>query len=140
MNHDFPNSEVADFYASLPADIEAAMLAIRELIYTTASTTDVSGQIEETLKWGVPSYATMKPRSGTPIRLSVSKKHDDVCELSVHCQSTLVADFKEVYPKLQYDRNRSLLINHSQVSSDEVCHFIKMALTYHHRRKTGAGI
>ena len=49
-------------------------------------------------KWN--DYQTFKPSKIRIISYAIS----------VHCQTTLVAEFKDHYPDLDYDGNRSLIV------------------------------
>ena len=52
-----------------PRAVKAKLLALRRLIFDTAKTTKGVGTLEETLKWGQPSYRTTETRSGSTIRI-----------------------------------------------------------------------
>lgn len=65
----FANLAVAAHFAAYPSDVRRRMMALRELIFTTAAATDGVGELEEVLKWGEPDYLTSKSRSGSTIRI-----------------------------------------------------------------------
>jgi hypothetical protein len=67
--HPFSSDEVEAVFAQYPDQVRERLLALRDLIFDTASHTKGVGEIEETLKWGQPSYLTIKPKSGTTIRI-----------------------------------------------------------------------
>lgn len=140
-NRSFQNAEIEALFDGYPLSVKKGLLALREIIFTTAEEHDDIGRIEEVLKWGCPSYITRSPQSGTTIRLSPSTFSDTAIALSVHCQTTLVADFKELYPDQEYDKNRSLILDaHSGMPFHVARNFIYLALTYHSRKKHGIGI
>ena len=62
--------EVYSSYLSLHRE---KLLLVRTLIFDIAKQTPVVGEIEETLKWGEPSYLT-KNKSGSTITLAWNKK------------------------------------------------------------------
>ncbi len=137
----FQNPAVQKVYENYPRRISNKLLALREIIFRIANASDEIGQIEETLKWDNPSYLTHRPKSGTTIRLSTVRTSDDKYAMSVHCQTSLVSDFRQLYPELEYDGNRSLLFDvDADIPTTTVEHFISSALTYHHRKKRGIGI
>ena len=105
------------------------MLALRDLIFKTAASLPV-GRIEESLKWGQPSYTTPDTRAATPIRLAVTK-FDRVAILT-HCQSTVMSDFCALAPpELQFDGNRALHLDPTiAVPIDKITPLIRAALTY----------
>ncbi len=113
----------------------ARLLQIRELIHETAIATDTA-PLEETLKWGQPAYLPAK-RAGTTIRLGATPGH---CALYVHCQTTLVNDYRERFPtEFAYEGNRAVLIPHDKpLNSDALSQVIAAALTYHRNKKVRA--
>ncbi len=140
-NREFQNPAVKKAFENYPRKITDKLLVLRELIFRIATESDEIGQIEETLKWDNPSYLTHRPKSGTTIRLSAAKACDDKYAMSVHCQTSLVSDFRQIYPELEYDGNRSLLFDvDAKLPLATIEHFISSALTYHHRKKHGIGI
>ena len=140
-NHKFTNKEVECVFDKYPTKISKKLLQLRESIYQVSQEHDQIGNIEETLKWDNPSYLTSSPKSGTTIRLSNTRSDKRKYAISVHCQSTLIAEFKEVYPELNYDGNRSIIFDaNEKIKKDVVEHFIYLALTYHYRKKRGIGI
>lgn len=137
----FQNANIEALFNAYPLAVRQALLVLREVIFTTAEEHDDIGRIEEVLKWGCPSYISHSPKSGTTIRLSPSALSDNAIALSVHCQTTLVADFKELYPDQRYDKNRSLILDaHSDFPFHVAKNFIYLALTYHSRKKHGIGV
>lgn len=107
------------------------LLALRDLILKTATETEGVGQIEETLKWGQPSFLTAKPKSGSTIRLDAVD--DTHYALYFICHTHLVDKFRELYPDaFTYNGNRALVFEIGQnLPVPELKHCIAMALTYH---------
>ncbi|MBL4871282.1 MAG: hypothetical protein JKX72_10050 [Robiginitomaculum sp.] len=60
---------VSNVLESYPAPLKKRLLAVRELVLTIAKASDHIGVIEESVKWGQVSFATVRPKSGTPVRL-----------------------------------------------------------------------
>ena len=87
------------------------MLALRRLILDTARATKGVGTLEETLKWGQPSYLTAETKSGSTIRIDQVKPAADQYAVYFHCQTNLVETFRELYPELSYDGNRAILLD-----------------------------
>lgn len=137
----FTNKKVEKTYKSYPKEIREKLIFIREIIYSVADKTPNIGEIEETLKWESPSYLTHSPKSGTTIRLAWLRPDEKKYAISVHCQTSLVSEFKELYPELSYDKNRSIILDtRSEMPVDTISHFIVAALTYHYRKKKGIGL
>jgi len=140
-NTKFNNFEVEKTFNAYSNKIKKHLLSVRELIFEIAHKTNEVGNIEETLKWENPSYITNKPKTGTTIRLSNVRGSNSEYAISVHCQTTLIAEFKERYPELKYEGNRSIILNpNEKLPSYEIKEFIFLALTYHYRKKHGIGI
>jgi hypothetical protein len=49
----------------LPDPARRTLLLVRDLIFTTATDLEDVGEINETLKWGQPSYVPARPRTGS---------------------------------------------------------------------------
>ena len=104
---------------------------IRTRIYELAAMNDQVGSIEESLKWGQPSYATVKPKSGTPIRLDVFDEQH--IAIFVSCQSNLIARLREIYGyDLEFSKNRAIVLAKDKPLNFTVLDDCLMrALTYH---------
>ena len=111
------------------------LLYLRQLFFDTAKTTKGVGELEETLRWGEPSYLTTKSKSGSIIRID-SKKPEEYA-VHFHCQTDLVAGFKALYPdEFEYSGNRSIVFDkNDNVPKSELSHCISLALTYHLDRR-----
>jgi len=104
---------------------------LRRELLRAAKSLPSCGELHESMKWGQLSFSTHNPRTGTPVRLSSVDEEADTCVLSVHCQTRLIADFREMYPELRFDKNRSLLVDLNALSTPPVAHFLASALSYH---------
>ena len=140
-NRKFENSAVKKVYDNYSNPVAKGLMALREIIFRIASESVEIGRIEETLKWDNPSYLTHGPKSGTTIRLSSVRTNELQYAISVHCQTSLISDFRQLYPELRYDGNRSILFDvNAELPQTTVEHFISSALTYHSRKKRGIAI
>ena len=128
------NSDVDRVFATYTKAMQAKLRALRKLILDTAKATDGVGELEETLKWGQPSYLT-KSKSGTTIRIDrVDASH---YALFVNCQTDLIASFREHYPRqFKFDGKRAMVFDaDSDVPQAALRHCIALALTYHQRKR-----
>jgi len=118
-----------------PSAVRKRLLALRRLLFDTAANTAGVGRIEEPLKWGQPSYLTVSPKSGSTIR--IDQLPPSGYALYVHCQTNLVATFRELYPtELAYGGNRSILLDADRDPPEAILrHCIALALTYHARKR-----
>lgn len=127
------NENVELAYNRFSKPIRTRLLRIRELIYDVAGNDQNIGEITETLKWGEPSYLTQASKSGTTIRLSQVKDRPNYCGIYVHCQTSLIEEFRNAFgTEFEFSGNRAVLIAaNSDMNNDLVKMFLKNALTYH---------
>jgi hypothetical protein len=137
----FPVAAVDKLFAAYPKPIKTRLLALRRLILDTASKTAGVGELEETLKWGQPSYLTTESKSGSTIRIDRVKSSANQVALYFHCQTDLVATFRELYPEeLTYSGNRAVILNaDDDIPEAALRHCVGLALTYHLRKRKSAG-
>lgn len=131
------NPSVAGVFAAYPTPIRRKLSALRDLIFATAKRTPGVGALEETLKWGQPSYLTTETKSGSTIRLDAISSMPGRYAICFHCQTTLVDTFKEKFgTKFRYEGTRALTFAaNDQVPETELSECIALALTYHLKKK-----
>ena len=95
--------------------------------------------MEETLKWGQPSYLTTETKSGSTIRLDAIRAMPGSYALYFHCQTTLVETFKDKFgATFRYEGNRALIFSAAdKIPETELRECIALALTYHVKKKPG---
>lgn len=130
-----PPKPVADAFAACPAPLRERALKLRDLIFGAAADAD-TGPLTETLKWGEPSYAPKKPRTGTAVRIGWDEE-GGALSLFVHCQTKVAEDWRAQYEDtLQIIGNRELRLSaKGRLPRAALKHCIAMALTYHQRRR-----
>lgn len=139
MTRSVARSAIAAALDACPGPARSKLLALRKLIFDTAQATEGVGTIEETLKWGQPSYLTAETGSGSTIRIDRVKSADHQVALFFHCQTDLVATFRELYPELSYSGNRAILLDtDKKLPEAKLRHCIALALTYHLRKRKPA--
>ena len=120
------NKDVENIFNNYPEFIKSKLIKLRELIYIVAQEQNL-GAVEESLKWGEPSYNTI---NGSPIRIGFKGA---LCYLFFHCQSKLVSTFRELYShNLTFEGDRAIVLNSEKPLPEyplKAC--IKLALTYH---------
>ncbi|GAB5491242.1 MAG: DUF1801 domain-containing protein [Phototrophicaceae bacterium] len=136
INQKIHNPNVQNTVDSYPEAIQEKLMLVRQLILDIAHENDMIGTIEETLKWGQISYLTHKPKSGTTIRIDEYQNDPSSIALFVHCQTTLIETFQQMYPDtFDYEGTRALIINDFNTDTIDILkHFIELALTYHQRK------
>ena len=126
-------------FDAYPKPVKARLLSLRRLILATAKSTKGVGIVEETLKWGQPSYLTPETKSGSTIRIDQVKPVPGQYAVYFHCQTNLVETFRELYPELSYGGNRSILLDAKhKVPEAKLRHCVALALTYHLGKRKGA--
>ena len=117
-------------FNSYPKEIKSKLNYLRSLIIETASEIDSIDEIEETLKWGEPSYLAKK---GSTIRIDWKAKNPNQYAIYFKCTSKLVTTFRQIYgDQFKYENNRAILFAlEDKVPKKELKSCIKMALIYH---------
>lgn len=113
-----------------PKEISKKLHFLRSLIIQTAIETSAVEKIEETLKWGEPSYIT---KNGSTIRIDWKRKTPHQYAMYFHCKTKLVDTFKEVYQDtFIYESNRAIIFTtKDRIPIDELKHCIELSLNYH---------
>lgn len=129
-----PGDAIRAAFNAMAPQHRAALLQIRSLIFGVAHETEGVGEITETLKWGQPSYAPLKPRIGSSVRLGVSKSGH--LALFFICHSGLVDRCRELYQnELEFEGNRAILLPPGKpVPENALRYCIAMTLTWHIRK------
>jgi hypothetical protein len=106
------NPAVADVFKQYPFDIHKKLLFLRRLILETAAELDV-GEIEETLKWGEPSYLA---KQGSTIRMDWKPRDPEHYALYFNCKTTLVETFEALYGNLFcYEGSRAIIFTRMEL-------------------------
>ena len=111
-------------------NVRIRLLYLREIIYFSAKKLGLHDLIQETLRWGEPSFVV---KSGSTLRLNQLPSSSGRYGLFFNCQSKLVDSFRQIYPDtFQYLDNRGIMFGNDQViPEDELQHCITLALSYH---------
>jgi hypothetical protein len=106
------------------------MRHLRKLVLETAKEVVSVEHLEETLKWGEPSYLT---KHGSTIRMDWKIKTPDQYAMYFKCTSQLVPTFKEVYGDLfDFEGDRAIVFQLAEPVPDEALkNCIRAGLTYH---------
>ncbi len=124
------NPDVAQVFDQYPNHIRPQMLALRQSIIEAADESEEISKLEETLKWGEPSYLT---KIGSTLRIDWKAATPDHYQLYCHCKTLLIETFREIYPDtFCYDGNRAIVFTIDEpVPFRELKRCITLALTYH---------
>ena len=137
----FSEKKVKAVFDAYPKQLRTKLDKVRDIIFEVATETEGIGPVEETLKWGQPSYLTCETNSGTTVRIDRLGWEKDKYALFVHCQSGVLDQFRAAFGKeFDYDGNRGIILNaKDELPEEAVRHFIWLALTYHLRKKRRVG-
>jgi len=129
----FANPAVAAVFKAYPKRVRTKLLRLRELVFDTAAQTPGVGPLEETLRWGQPSYRTAQSKAGSTVRIDRVAAHAGRYAVYFHCRTSLVSDFKAIYPAdFRYEGRRSIVFDaDDKVPAQQLSHCVALALTYH---------
>ncbi len=124
------NPKVKDVFKSYPKSVKPQLLYLRGLVLNAASEIEGLDKLEETLKWGEPSYLT---KYGSTVRIDWKGKNPDQFAIYFKCTSLLVPTFKTLYnSKFKFEGNRAIVIKlNDEIPNVEFMHCISLALNYH---------
>ena len=124
------NSDVNLSFDNYPDFAKKKILNLRKIILETASEIDEITEIEETLKWGEPSYLV---KNGSTIRIDWKEKTPNQYAMYFKCTSKLVETFKKQFDGLfEFEGNRAIVFKMDDtIPKDELKKCIAAALQYH---------
>ncbi|WP_299470451.1 DUF1801 domain-containing protein [uncultured Roseibium sp.] len=129
------NTPTLEAISQHPEPVKDRLLQLRRLILEVAEHNDAIGEVEETLKWGQPSFLTVKPKTGTTVRIDRDTSGEGDVVLFVHCQTSLVSHWRALFPDVSFGGNRSVHFkSEDPLPEDEIRQMITMAFTYHRSR------
>ncbi len=122
--------KVKAVFNDYPKSVQSQLLYLRELVISVASEIDGLEKLEETLKWGEPSYLT---ENGSTLRMDWKEKNPEQYAIYFKCTSSLVPTFKTIYSdKFEFEGNRAIIFKlDNKIPEAELKHCVSMALTYH---------
>ncbi len=128
------NPKVEEVFANYPDSVRSKMQNLRKLVIETAQETPEIDKLEETLKWGEPSFITKK---GSTLRMDWKEKTPHQYAMYFKCTSRLVDTFRLVFDqKFQYEGSRAIVFGiKDEIPEEELKACIKAALTYHSVKK-----
>lgn len=105
------------------------MFYLRTIIRQTAQESGIS-KIEETLKWGEPSFIT---KQGSTLRMDWKQKSPNQYAMYFSCSTRLVDTFKMVFgDSFDYQGNRAIVFDlTNQLPEEDLKRCISATLRYH---------
>ncbi|EGR1985690.1 TPA: DUF1801 domain-containing protein [Vibrio parahaemolyticus] len=123
---------VKDRFDEYPDNARVRLEELRNLVFQIASELEL-GEVDETLKWGEPSYSV---KTGSPLRMDWKLKSPNSYYLFFNCQTKLIDTFRELYSdELVFQGNRAIVLSLSKPLPEKVIKScLELALTYHQRK------
>jgi hypothetical protein len=124
------NPEVERLIKEYPEQVQRKILNLRRLIIEAARETDEVDNLEETLKWGEPSYLT---KYGSTIRIDWKRNKPDQYAMYFKCTSKLVPTFKIVYNDVfNFEGDRAIIFRmNDEIPKTQLKKCITAGLNYH---------
>lgn len=124
------NPAVAEVFKKYPADMRKKLLFLRKLVLETATELSDVGELEETLKWGEPSYIA---KQGSTIRMAWKPRDPEHYTLYFNCKTTLLETFEALYGHLFcYEGKRAIIFTRMElIPVTQLKHCIGLSLCYH---------
>ena len=127
------NQAVKAVFVSYPDEIRPHMETLRQLILDTAEEIGLNSTLEETLKWGEPSYLCKK---GSTVRIDWKESAPDAIGMYFNCRTKLIDTFRAIFKdELKFEGNRAIIIDiDRELPVEELKTCVSIALTYHTRK------
>ena len=132
--------DVAAAFDAFPLAARERLAAVRALVFEVALDTPGVGPITETLRWGEPAYLTQASKSGSTIRLGITKGAQMRCAVYLNCKTSLVEEYRAAFADVfAFEGNRAVLLDPNEpLPREALAQAIAMALTYHRRKRKAA--
>lgn len=126
------NNKVKERFDEYPENARVRLTELRNLVFQIASELDL-GEVDETLKWGEPSYSV---KTGSPLRMDWKLKSPNNYYLFFNCQTKLVDTFRELYgEELMFQGNRAIVLSLAKpIPEAAIKSCLELALTYQQRK------
>lgn len=122
--------EVDAVFNQYPKQVRPKMMKLRQLVIEAANEAKGVSKVEETLKWGEPSYVTPH---GSTIRMDWKEKLPEQYAIYFSCTSRLVPTFRLIYDDLfSFEGKRAIVFKMDEkLPEEELKRCITAGLTYH---------
>ncbi len=114
------------------APAQTALWRCRAVFHHVAAR-NALGTLDETLKWGQPSWRPKRPRTGSTLRADWRPDAPERLTLFVDCKTDLAARMADLYPDLPAnDGRRAIALNlNDPLPEQPIAHLAQMTFTYH---------
>ncbi|MDX2413985.1 MAG: DUF1801 domain-containing protein [Bacteroidales bacterium] len=113
-------------FNSYPKSVKHQVIYLRTLVIKVASEVKGLEKLEETLKWGEPSYLT---KNGSTLRIAWKDKSPEQFGIYFKYTSSLVPTFKSIYNDIfEFEETRAIVFKiNDTIPEVELQHCIAMA-------------
>jgi hypothetical protein len=128
--------EVAGVLERYPGHVRRKLINLRRIILDTASAISIIQNIEETLKWGEPSYVVVPAKLGSTVRIDWKAVRENGYAMYFKCTANIVPSFKERFGEIfKFGGNRSIVFDMKDtIPESELKQCIALAMTYHRNK------
>lgn len=121
---------VAEIFAQYPDEVRLKMQGLRALILEVAEEVEGLDVLEETLKWGEPSYLAKK---GSTLRIDWKARTPSTYQMYFKCTSRLIETFRTLFEhELNFQGNRAIVFRIDEpLPTETLKPCIRAALNYH---------
>jgi hypothetical protein len=109
---------------------------VRRLIHEAAALDPSVGVLDESLKWGQPSFTPARPGIGSSVRIEA--REDGRYALMFICTTPLVDDFRALYADVLTLEGKRAIVLDEGFDRAAVRHCIALALTHKRRKRDAA--
>lgn len=122
--------EVQAVFTAFPEVAQDKLQRLRELIIEVATELDDVTSLEESLKWGEPSY---RSNIGSTIRINWNKKYPNQYSMFFQCSTSLVETFRVVFSEVfRFEGKRAIHFDIDEgIAEDALRQCIVAGLRYH---------
>lgn len=122
--------DVDSIFNNYPDSVQDKLLNLRRLIVEAANEMEEVKHLEETLKWGEPSYLA---KNGSTIRIDWKKNKPEQYAMYFKCTSKLVSTFKLIYDDVfNFEGTRAIVFQMDDIVPEiELKSCVKAGLVYH---------
>tara|TARA_R110002094_G_scaffold33089_2_gene45608 strand:+ start:2474 stop:2896 length:423 start_codon:yes stop_codon:yes gene_type:complete len=130
-----------DHIATWSGPAQRRLWACRALFHDIARNRDL-GALDETLKWGQPSWRPRRPRTGSTLRVGWDASDPSNLAFFVDCKTDLAARMHDIYPNLSgNDGRRRIAVDLAAPFHEQaIAHLAEMTFSYHLSRRQTAPI
>ncbi|WP_299042453.1 hypothetical protein [uncultured Tateyamaria sp.] len=133
------NMTPPDFLARIetwPQPAQTQFVKLRQIVHDVATSAEI-GPLDESLKWGQPSWRPKRARVGSTLRVDWSPSTPDRLLAFVDCKTNLAAQMDTRFPgQFHNDGRRALGFDLDKpLDEDAVWQLVHLTLTYHRAKR-----